>query len=91
MRVLLARLWADDRGALLSNEFLLVSSMLVLGLVVGLATLRNALATEFTELSNSILSLNVSASGGSSGTTMVDPQLLPPSSVSVIDAATGCE
>jgi Flp pilus assembly pilin Flp len=86
MRVFLARLWADDRGALLSIEFLLVSSILVLGLVVGLATLRNALVTELTELSNSVLTLNGGASGSSGATQQATPpQPLAPTSVSDID------
>ena len=36
MRVVLARLAADDRGALLSLEFLLVAAILVLGIVEGI-------------------------------------------------------
>jgi Flp pilus assembly pilin Flp len=85
MRSLLARLWSDDRGALLSIEFLLVSTILVLGLVVGLATLRDALATEFTEMANAVLTLN-GGSGGSSGTQQATPpQSVAPTSVSDID------
>jgi hypothetical protein len=87
MKLLLARLWADDCGALLSIEFLLVSSILTLGLVVGLATLRSALATELTELSNSILTLN-GGSGGSSQAT--PPQLVAPTSVADIDVTAPC-
>jgi Flp pilus assembly pilin Flp len=94
MRQLLACLWADDRGALLSIEFLLVSTILVLGLVVGLAALRNALATELTALANAILTLNSGSSGGSSGTSgatqLMDPVQTPPTSVSVIDATPTC-
>ena len=68
MRPLLARLAADDRGALLSMEFLLVSAILVLGLVVGLTTLRNAITAEFVALADALLALNTGFSvGGLSG------------------------
>jgi hypothetical protein len=91
MRVLLTRWWADDRGALLSLEFLLVSTILVLGLVVGLASLRSALASELTALANAILTLNNGSSSGSSGATqLIEPQLTPPTSVTTIDPNPAC-
>ncbi len=96
MRRLLSRLAADDRGALLSMEFLLVSAILVLGLVVGLTTLRNALATEFTAMANAVLNLNggSGASGniaGTSGATQLqDPVCTPASSVSFVGANSPC-
>jgi outer membrane lipoprotein-sorting protein len=68
MRQWMIHLWMDDRGAILSIEFLLFASVLVIGLVVGLAALRNAIVTEFQELGNAILSINNSFSvGGLSG------------------------
>ena len=68
LRSVLARLWADERGALLSVEFLTISTVLVLGLVVGLTSLRNAITVEFEELSNALLALSQGFSvGGLSG------------------------
>jgi Flp pilus assembly pilin Flp len=69
MRQWMIQLWKDDRGAILSIEYLLFASILIIGLVVGLAALRNAIITEFQELGNAILAINNSFSvGGVSGT-----------------------
>jgi Flp pilus assembly pilin Flp len=54
----LRRLWNDDAGALIAIEFLFISTILVVGAVVGLANLRLAVNLEFTELSNSTLALS---------------------------------
>ncbi len=68
MHQLFRTLWADDGGALEAIEFLLTAAILVLGLVVGLTTLRNAINAEFTALANAILTLSVGYSvGGLSG------------------------
>lgn len=54
----LQALWADDRGALIASEFLFVATILVLGIIVGLSGLRNAINTELSELANAILALS---------------------------------
>jgi Flp pilus assembly pilin Flp len=64
LRSVLSRLWADERGAILSIEFLTLASVLVLGLVVGLTSLRNAITVEFQELSNALLALSQGYSVG---------------------------
>ena len=53
-----SRLWRDDNGALISAEYLFVATILILGIVVGLAELRYAINEELSDLANSILSLN---------------------------------
>ena len=58
MRKLLATCWKDDCGALISMEFLFVATILVIGVVVGLTAVRNAVNAELTELANAILALN---------------------------------
>jgi hypothetical protein len=58
--------------------------------VVGLAALRNAIATELTALANAILALNGGYGGSSGATPLPDPQAIPPSSVSVIDPNPAC-
>lgn len=52
------RLWNDDNGALIAMEFIFVATILVIGLVVGLTTLRGAINTELAELGNAILALS---------------------------------
>ena len=58
MRKLLSKLWADDGGFNISVEMLFITVILVIGLIAGLAGLRAAIVTEFTELGNAILALN---------------------------------
>ena len=58
MRKLLAKCWNDDAGALIASEFLFLASILVISLVVGLTSVRNAVNTELTEFANSVLALN---------------------------------
>ena len=104
MRALLPKLWADDCGALLSIEFLLIASVLVLGLVVGLTTLRNAVTAEFVALADALLALNTGFSvGGLSGCcssvdgsqaifvpgSVTPPTCTPATSVSVV-SVTAC-
>jgi hypothetical protein len=60
MRKLFAKCWTDDAGAILATEFLFLASVLVIGLGVGLAAVRNAVNSELTELANSVLALNQS-------------------------------
>jgi Flp pilus assembly pilin Flp len=74
MRTLMIRLWSDDHGALESIEFLLIATILILGLVVGLTALRNAITTEFEETANAILALSqgYSVSGLSGAGASVD-------------------
>jgi len=58
MRKLFARLWKDDCGALIATEFLFVATILVIGTIVGLANVRDAVNTELSELANAILALS---------------------------------
>jgi Flp pilus assembly pilin Flp len=59
MRDLLRKLWKDDAGALLATEWLFLATILVIGVVVGLVVLRNAVASEMTEFGNAVTSLNM--------------------------------
>ena len=60
MQNMLKRLWNDDEGALISTEFLLVATILVIGLVVGLAYVRNAVTSKLSDFAQAISYLNVS-------------------------------
>jgi Flp pilus assembly pilin Flp len=104
MRIMMQRLWHDDQGALIAAEYLFVATILVIGTVVGLAGLREAINTELTELGNAILAISqgfsVSGSSGDSGSfdgfgtfdtpgMLTDPIQTPPAFPSFIDAYPG--
>ena len=46
---LLRRLWNDEAGFVVSSELVLVATMLVIGLVVGLTSLRNQVVQELAD------------------------------------------
>ena len=49
---LLRRLWADDRGAIISVEFILIVSILIFGLIPGLVALRNSASATMATIGN---------------------------------------
>ncbi len=59
---MLKRLWNDDAGFSYSLEVLLVVTILAIGLVAALASLRSALASELVEAANAITSIDQSFS-----------------------------
>jgi hypothetical protein len=68
MSNLLLKLWNDDAGALIAAEYLFVATILVIGIITGLVSVRNAVATELAELANAYLTLSQGYSfGGLSG------------------------
>ena len=103
MAHLLTRFWKDDSGAIISSEFLFVTTILVIGIIVGLSNVRAALNAELSELANAFLALSqgftISGQSGSSasvdGSQTIDtPGLVtgaintPPAIPSVIDVPT---
>lgn len=58
MQRMIRQLWNDDTGALIAAEYLFVATILVIGIVVGLTSLREAVNNELVELGNAILSLS---------------------------------
>ncbi len=58
MSKLLRRLWQDDAGAIIAAEYLFLAVILVIGIIVGFASIRDAVNTEFAELSNGFLALS---------------------------------
>ncbi len=74
---LLTSLWTDECGSLLSSEYILLGSLLTLGLVVGMTAARNSLVTEMEDYAEAISSLNLlnltpgQGSGGIAGTSNV--------------------
>lgn len=100
MKHLMTKLWNDDCGALIAAEFLFVSTILVIGIIVGLAAVRTAINIELSELANAYLALSqgyvISGQQGccanTDGSQAIDtpslvPQVLctPPAIPSVID------
>lgn len=51
---LLQRLWAEEAGVVVSAELVLVGSILVLGMIVGLATLRDHVVQELADIAGAI-------------------------------------
>jgi Flp pilus assembly pilin Flp len=69
MRKLLARLWADDDGFIVSVEMLFIAVVLVIGIIAGLAALRAAVGTELTSLGSSVMDLDTGYNSVSVGST----------------------
>jgi Flp pilus assembly pilin Flp len=61
MRNLMRNLWRDDEG-IVALEYLLVATIIGLGLTVGLAAIEAGLDAEFTELANAVQALDQSYS-----------------------------
>jgi hypothetical protein len=59
---LLQRLWADETAFVVTTELVLVATILVIGTVVGLATVRDAVVAELADVAAAIGSINQSYS-----------------------------
>jgi Flp pilus assembly pilin Flp len=57
MKSTFRKLWQDDEG-IVALEYLLVATIVGLGLVIGLAAIFTAMSSELSELSNAIMALN---------------------------------
>ncbi len=57
MRQLFSRLWKDEDG-IVALEYLLVATIIGLGLIVGITAVRQAIVTEFVELAAAITNIN---------------------------------
>jgi Flp pilus assembly pilin Flp len=58
MKRIAFKLWADDDGALIAAEYLFVATILVIGTIIGLTSIREAINTELSEAANAILALS---------------------------------
>ncbi len=61
-----SRLWSEEVGAVVSAEIMLVATILVLGVIVGLKSVRDSVVTELADVAQAIS--NVSQSYTYSGT-----------------------
>ena len=59
---LLSRLWNDEAGFVVSTELALVATILVLGMVVGLTSVRDQIVQELADIGGMISQLNQSYS-----------------------------
>lgn len=57
---LFRKFWADEAGFIISAELVLVITIMVIGLVAGLSTMRDALLSEMMGISGALTSLNQS-------------------------------
>jgi len=62
MKALLYRLWNDQSGAIVSAEIILVASILVIGVIVGLKSLRDSVVTELADVAQALANVNQSFS-----------------------------
>ena len=51
---LLQRLWNDEAGVVVSAELVLIGTLLVIGLIVGLSTLRDHVVQELADIAGAI-------------------------------------
>ena len=58
----LKALWSDESGAIVSTEIVLVITILGIGMVVGLSTLRNDVVTELADTAQAISNIDQSYS-----------------------------
>jgi hypothetical protein len=56
------RLWLDEGGAILSTEMILILVIAVIGLIVGLTALRDAVDLQLTDIAGAIASVDPSYS-----------------------------
>lgn len=61
MRKMMSQLWNDDAG-IVSLEYLLVATIISMGVITGLAAVSNSLNEELIELATAILAINQSYS-----------------------------
>ena len=59
---MLKKLWADEAGVVISAELVLIGTLLVIGLIVGLTTLRDHVVQELADIAGAIGELDQSYS-----------------------------
>jgi Flp pilus assembly pilin Flp len=59
---MLNRLWNEEAGAIVSAEIVLIMTILVIGMVVGLKSVRDSVVTELADVAQAIANLDQSYS-----------------------------
>ncbi|MBL8826775.1 MAG: hypothetical protein JNM18_07290 [Planctomycetaceae bacterium] len=63
---MIRRLWKEEAGAIVSAEIMLIASILVIGVIVGLKSVRDSVVTELADVAQALA--NVDQSYSYSGT-----------------------
>ena len=66
MSIMMTRLWNEEAGFLLSAEAVLYATLLVIGLIAGLSSVRESVVTELGDVAQAIGNLNQTFSFGAS-------------------------
>src|SRR5262245_32326405 len=61
---MLTRLWNDEAGFIVSAELVLVATILVIGMITGLTSVRDAVITELADVGGDIAAVNQSYTFG---------------------------
>ena len=59
---MLFRFWKEEAGAIVSAEIMLVATILVIGVIVGLKSVRDSVVTELADVAQAIANVNQSYS-----------------------------
>ena len=60
MKITIKRLWSEQTGAIVSAEIMLVGTILVLGVIVGLKSVRDSVVTELADVAQAVANVNQS-------------------------------
>ncbi|MBL9093864.1 MAG: hypothetical protein JNL96_21790 [Planctomycetaceae bacterium] len=60
MKTMFHRLWAEETGAVVSAEIMLAGTILVLGVIVGLKSVRDSVVTELADVAQAFANINQS-------------------------------
>lgn len=58
MNHLAQRIWGDENGFVVSMELILIATITIIGLITGLATVRNAIVSELSDVAGATQDLN---------------------------------
>jgi Flp pilus assembly pilin Flp len=64
MKQFALRLWRDEAGFVVSTELVLIATILVIGMITGLVTVRDAVVTELADVADAISEVDQSYSYG---------------------------
>ncbi len=57
MRTLITRFWHEEQGVVVSAEIMLIGTILVIGMIVGLKSVRDAVVSELADVAQAFYSL----------------------------------
>jgi Flp pilus assembly pilin Flp len=64
MKNIVMRLWRDEAGFVVSTELVLIATIVVIGMVTGLTTVRDAVVTELADVADAVAQVDQSYSFG---------------------------